>query len=460
MGVPARWDQQGDEDPEGVLYVTSQRLIFEQKEKVATKKVLFLTLASELAHEVMIGEPLSNVRSVKSTNRGLFGHQDFLEVSFDSPKLKTVAFHLNGQDSEEWARLVHMAKSGEIEKDRASGSRIAFTELTGPLTASSIVGLQTEINELQDEMMLKGVQAELEELENGLRALERKLSEIRARGYAFERNLEADLAVLSSQWARVRANAERTLAHQTRLLADQFIDVQQMVAEVVAMSADLSAARPLYMRTRSAMASAEAQADAAEDTVLTQFDQYADEIEALDAHLEWVGWMLDALATASFRLIATEGGIAATEALWERPNADAENGVLFLTDQRLLWEDRVGDYELKVEIPVQQIQNVQAEAVNGSEAESLIFTFDSEAPLREARFQLESPVTQAWLKMLGRARSGDYGIDRAVPVDSAELERVRNAPSQCPNCGAAITAPILRGQNSVQCEYCSVEIRL
>ena len=45
LAVKSRWDQEGKEDPEGILFLTNKRLIFERKEKVATKKILFISLA-------------------------------------------------------------------------------------------------------------------------------------------------------------------------------------------------------------------------------------------------------------------------------------------------------------------------------------------------------------------------------------------------------------------------------
>ena len=62
MAVKARWDQEGDNDPEGILYLTDKRLIFERKEKVATKKVLFVTVSSQMVHEVMIDQPLATCK--------------------------------------------------------------------------------------------------------------------------------------------------------------------------------------------------------------------------------------------------------------------------------------------------------------------------------------------------------------------------------------------------------------
>ncbi len=460
MAVKARWDQVGDNDPEGLLYLTSKRLIFERKEKVATKKVLFFTTASELVHEVMIDEPVADLRGVKAVNKGLFGHQDFLEVQF--PKAGEVALHLDGQDSKGWAALIERVRTGRIEDERSSGSALSFQDLTGELSHADIAAAQNELNELQDELMLQNARVALEGLQNDVSSLERDLADLRARGYAIESDLEGEIAVLVSQWDRVKGNAENTLNTQAGLLSSESKTLNATMAKLAGMSGNLAAARPVYLQFKSAIASAEATALAAENTVLTQFDEYSDEVEGLAAHFAWVGWMLDALATASFQLLATESGVAATEALWTG-GTEPENGVLFLTDQRLLWEDRVGEYELKVEVPVQSITGVTkevAETEEGEVIETLVFTFDGNAPFGETRFELAASVGDDWVKMIGRARKGDYASDRAVEIDPAELERIQNAPTSCSNCAASFTAPVLRGQTEITCEYCGQVTRI
>lgn len=461
MAVPARWDKKGKDDPEGVLYLSNKRLIYERKEKVATKKILFVTTSSELVQEVLIAQPLDSIKKVKAISKGLFGHQDFMDIQFGDRKLGQVAFHLNGQDSKDWTNLIERARSGKIEKERATGSGLSYDDMTGVLTSGDLMALQNEVNELQDEMMLKDVHGELAELENEVSSLERDLIDLRAKGYAVEKSLEADVSVLTAQWERIKARAEKTLEHQTQILSQQMSTIQEDLAALMGMSSRLSAARPRYVQLKSAVASAEAQADAAEDTVLDQYDEFADEIESLSAYFDWVEWMLAALSTASFRLLATESGVAATEAIWERPGLEPENGILYLTDQRILWEDRVGEYELKINVPLQQVTDVKEETSEDDEFEMLAFDFDSaDAPVAEARFQLALPVADDWLKMAGRARSGDYAQDRAIKIDEEEIERIRNAPEQCSNCGAAFTAPVLRGQNEITCEYCGVVTRV
>lgn len=461
IAVAARWDKEDKDDPEGILYLTNKRLIFERKEKVATKKVLFLTLASELVQEVLFAQPLNTIKTHKAANKGLFGHQDFLEVTFNESQLGTIALHLNGHPSEKWNEWLKAAISGTLEQDRATDSGMALGDLTRTLTVADFLALQTEVNALQDDLMLKNLHIELQTLENEVRSLERSLAAVRARGYVLEKNLEADLQVLLAQWERVQSNAQATLNYQQQQLSAQSEQIRTQLAQLMGMTANPQAARAPYIALKSAIASASAQADAAEDTVLAQFDRYAQEVKSLAAHLDWVNWMLDALATASFRLLADENGIAATEAVWLRPGLEPENGILFLTDKRLLWEDRVETFECKFEVPLSAILEVRTEPdPNNQTGEYLIFSLGPDAPTALATFDLAADVGADWLHMIGRARSGDYAVDRTVQMSEDELARIRNAPTQCANCGASYTTPLLRGQTELVCDYCGVAVRL
>jgi len=460
MAVRARWDKEGKDDPEGVLYLTNRRLIFERKEKLAKKKVLFITVASELVQEVLIDQPVEAVKDLKAMNKGLFGYQDYLQVAFAAGSLGSVALHLDGQDSKAWDALVRKVQNGAIEQERAAATGISLGDLTRPLSQADLLALQNEVNALQDEMMLKGARTELERLESEVQGLERRLSALRAKGYVVEKSLEGDVQVLASQWERVRQNALSVLEQQTALLGETMQSIQASLGQLLGMAGNLAAARPLYMQVKSALASAQAQAEAAEDTVFAQFDAYDDEVSSLDTHFDWVEWMLDALKTATFQLMATESGVAAVEAQWLRPGLEPENGVLFLTDQRLLWEDRVGDFEVKLEVPLSQVLAVQTEEEDDEETDIIVCSLDAGAPVSEARFLLSQPVGEPWVQMINRARAGEYARDRSEPVDETELERIRQAPTECSNCGAPFTAPILRGQTEIVCTYCGAVTRL
>lgn len=459
MAVAARWDQVGDDDPEGILYLSAKRLIFERKEKVATKKVLFVTVASQLVQEVLIDQAVSNVRGAKPANKGLFGHQDFVEVTFADAKLGVVPFHINGQESKQWAAWIESAMSGALQNDRAAGSGLSYADLTGPLTPADVMAAQAEVNALQEKTMLKAAREHLAAVENDVVSMGRTLAALRSRGYAIEKHLEADVTILAAQWDRIKFNTEKTIEQQSALLGEQMQAIQPLLAHLVGAMNNLSAARPQYMQLKSAMACAQGQAEAAEATVVAQYESYADQVEGLSAHLDWVGWMLDALETATFQLLSTESGIAAVEAVWARPGAEPENGILFLTDQRLLWEDRVGDFELKLNIPLAQAMQLNVQSREEGNC-AILAQFAAGAPCAQAEFLPSVLVGDDWIKMFTRAKSGGYANDRAIPIDPAELERIRSAPQQCTNCAAAITTPVLRGQTEIHCEYCGAVMRI
>nr|MBN1228521.1 hypothetical protein [Anaerolineae bacterium] len=119
QAVEAKWWRDGrDSGPEGILYLTDQRILFEQKEKVATKKVLFVTTASEMVQELLLATPVSGIESVKASTAGLMGGQDHLDFDFNTGDFVNAHFHIKGQDSTEWAALVKRVLNGEIMRER------------------------------------------------------------------------------------------------------------------------------------------------------------------------------------------------------------------------------------------------------------------------------------------------------------------------------------------------------
>ena len=150
MAVPAVWCRQGKQakdDPEGVLLLTDQRLLFEQKQEVATKKVLFITTEKQKVQKLLVDAPIGKSESVKGTKQGLMGHEDHIDVTFASgAPLRTAHFHINGQDCNLWQGLIGRAKAGDFDADRTVLQDVAQVERvkTAPTKCLNCGGAITE----------------------------------------------------------------------------------------------------------------------------------------------------------------------------------------------------------------------------------------------------------------------------------------------------------------------------
>lgn len=117
--VLVRDGKEDKEDPDGVLFLTDQRLLFEQKEEVATKKILFITTESQKVQKLLFEAPVALVEGVEAIRKGLFKNEDNLEVRFapgaPAPKIYVHIW----QNCDEWKALINRVKSKDIEKERA-----------------------------------------------------------------------------------------------------------------------------------------------------------------------------------------------------------------------------------------------------------------------------------------------------------------------------------------------------
>ena len=64
-----------------------------------------------------------------------------------------------------------------------------------------------------------------------------------------------------------------------------------------------------------------------------------------------------------------------------------------------------------------------------------------------------------WAQQVSRATKGLISEDSAVEPDPELIERLRNAPTECPNCGGVL-AKLGAGANEVSCEYCGNVVRV
>lgn len=129
--VKAKWLKDGrKEGPKGILFLTDQRLAFEQREKVARKKVLFITTSSEEVQELQWEAPLGTLTESKATEqrKAIVVKKEHLALEFKPPAtVREVIMELS-DDSETWRTLISRVLSGEIDRERVEGAAEAAVE--------------------------------------------------------------------------------------------------------------------------------------------------------------------------------------------------------------------------------------------------------------------------------------------------------------------------------------------
>lgn len=120
--VKAVWCKTGKEqkdDPQGILFLTDQRVLFEQKEEITTKKVLFISTEKQKVQNLLLEAPVAMLDTVTTSKAGMLKNEDHIEVRFQpGAPLQNVHFHI-WQDCAAWQSLLNRAKSKEFDKDRA-----------------------------------------------------------------------------------------------------------------------------------------------------------------------------------------------------------------------------------------------------------------------------------------------------------------------------------------------------
>jgi hypothetical protein len=97
------------------LFLTGQRLVFEQKEKVGKKLGLF---GGKEAHQVLWESPVNSLEKVEAEHKGLLGGKDMLYLTFGAgaPHGAITLEVKGGADSTFWAKQIRRIASGNDDE--------------------------------------------------------------------------------------------------------------------------------------------------------------------------------------------------------------------------------------------------------------------------------------------------------------------------------------------------------
>ena len=113
----AEWDD-GDDKPDGMLFLTNHRLIFEQKEKTGKRFGLF---GGKEEQGVLWEVAISQIEDVNAENKGFLGGKDMVNLTLGSGvTYSQITVEVKGGvPSKFWAKQINRMATGNAEDERA-----------------------------------------------------------------------------------------------------------------------------------------------------------------------------------------------------------------------------------------------------------------------------------------------------------------------------------------------------
>lgn len=350
----------------------------------------------------------------------------------------------------------------------------------GPTPAEILAGriqsLRSQVNSLQSSALLAGIKDDLEDVQTAVNGLTTLIASVRSAGHVFDADLEPKADELQKGWPSIRDNALQQVNQQVPALQAALRNAEEELRRLVAGQANVNQANAMLPGVENAVQAVSSKASAASAAITGSYDSFRTEADKIKERVDKIRAMMKLAADAKFQLMPTEGVYAVVPAKLDRDGKDDPKGYLYLTDQRLLFEhhedvatkkvlfiatEKQKVQELLVDMPVSQVEKVTAskKGMLGNE-DHIDVLFESGAAVRAAHFHLNGQDCSLWAALINRAKTNDFDRERAVKIDQAVLDKIAEAPTQCPNCGSAFTAPVMRGQTEIKCDYCGTVTRL
>jgi hypothetical protein len=348
--------------------------------------------------------------------------------------------------------------------------RVAPDETVSEETRAKLDELQDQLGDLQESLLMTHIYDEMEETETALSLLPSQIEELRTKGYVFRSFLENKVGVLTEQWEEAYDRVSDEVKQRQRDLERESDTAESTLRQA------MSGRASQISRAESAIETLERKVDAAQSAARAMYDTLQENVDQTRRQVEEIGWLLDQIDEATFQLHPAEDPVMACKAQHMETKKEGPEGVLYLTDERLIFEQKeeiatkkvlfITTEKEKVQEPIfevlvghiDEVKTTQKGFLGHKEMMELLFA--PEADLSEATLRLHGADNEEWARTVGRIKSGEIDKERTQPKDEAVVEAVRAAPTTCPTCGAAITAEIVRGMTEITCEYCGSVIRL
>lgn len=398
--------------------------------------------------------------------------------------------------SRQRARVVR--KSGGVRRTRPlpqpPARRTMFTPQMGQIAGAGMAGagmagagaaqnqyqmqidtIQRRFISLETEAQLGNVYEAVGHIDAKLMDLPLKLDALRNKGYVHSGQFEDRLIALDEQWDEVRDDIEEALSEHIDRLNEEMDETEEQLNRLSSRN------RSAITGANAAVNGLERQIHAATSALQGLYGNITQELGRIEGGIRHMEWMMEQIADSpEIHLQEAEGPIAAVEVEWETDGEEGPDGILLLTDQRLLFEQKEevvtkkflgliktaseNVQKLLLDIPIHTIDKVEKSNEGGfmgmGKEFRLNMIFTAEAPLSRATFELNGSDAEEFTRLIKRIQSRDIDNDRAdaFAEDVANIEAIAAAfPIQCPSCFAQVPEQPL-GVTSTTCEFCGIRI--
>jgi hypothetical protein len=335
--------------------------------------------------------------------------------------------------------------------------------------------LRSRFDSLFSDVSLPDVSEDVSSLTGDIASLPGKIADVRRRGYAFASYLEHKAEVLQTQWEGARTQVQIALGQEAARLQGEVNGLRFRVDLANGMRTNpmgLSGQLPDLERAISSMESAVSAAKTRLEAMYTTLQN--DTAQTLD-QLSKINEYLNQWDEASFSKLAGEALFLAAKAEWVETGKgkDDPDGVIYLTDQRLIFEQKettgkkLGLFggkktqELKWALPLNQITDVTPENKGFLGGKDMLnFTLGAGAPFPLLVVEVKGGVaSKFWAAQIKRMIGGQTDDERAIQPDAETLEAIRKAPTACPSCGGTLPQ-LVANQRQTECPYCGMVVRV
>ncbi len=341
--------------------------------------------------------------------------------------------------------------------------------------AARLRSLRREFDETHDAARFTSITEEIGSIGGEVSTLPSEIEEIRNRGYAFRSYLENKAEKLHEHWRDIRQSVRDSVERESDDLKRELSSVERWVERAENDADDPDRAGSTIDKAQEELGELKSKIEGAERRISSTFSTLRQDISQTKTQLSQINWYLDQKDEASFDFLAGEALFLAAKAEWVKTgkNKQDPDGILYLTDQRLLFEQkettgkRLGmfggkkEQELELDLPLGQIEGVEPEKKGMLGGIDLLnFELGSGAPFSTLTIEVKGGVNcKFWAKQIERMISGDTQDERAIEPDPELVEKLRNAPTECHVCGGTLPM-IVAGMTQVECEYCGSVVRI